>query len=357
MPKQCELILYPEDEWTIETIIQRISMYTTIKQYAFILHDQDVDNDGNSIKPHFHIFLYFGTSNASLKAVARWFTTGENAVQKIMSNRYHVLRYYLHDGYPDKHPYSISDMVANFDVENTLKEADGPAQLKELIDGCATGRITRSNFAEFISPQVYALHEVKFNRAWNYYDQVQLTKLNGRTNCRVIWAWGESYTGKSTISHAYCEKQGLTVYQTARGNDPFSKYVGQDAVILDDIRPYEPFSFSELLNLLDPHFSNIVHSRYHDKFISAKLLFVTCILSPEQFYECYGLSKEESAVQLYRRIAEVWHFDRKNISFQKFDTEKKTFVDTGVEANPIERILQSIPKVEEVDSASIIRQL
>ena len=57
-----------------------------------------------------------------------------------------------------------------------------------------------------------------------------------------------------------------------------------------------------------------------------------------------------SSVQLHYAI-------NQNISFQKFDTEKKTFVDTGVEANPIERILQSIPKVEEVDSASIIRQL
>ena len=85
--KMNDVILYVEDGWTPAEIIDRISGRKTIKEHAFILHDQDLDEEGNFKKAHYHVFLNYGSASAKPKDVAAWFGVKENAVEKVHSNR------------------------------------------------------------------------------------------------------------------------------------------------------------------------------------------------------------------------------------------------------------------------------
>lgn len=63
--RQCEVV---QDADKLKVDIQAVCMnYTTIKQWAYILHDKD------DTRPHYHIYLNFGTSSLDTATVAKWF--------------------------------------------------------------------------------------------------------------------------------------------------------------------------------------------------------------------------------------------------------------------------------------------
>ena len=116
MAKQLETILYVEDGATAAGIKNTCEQYNSIKEYAFILHDKDTDEDGNPIKPHFHLYCRFGSTNVSIKEFADWFNVTQNKVEKIKAKRnspFHVLKYYLHRDYPEKYQYDVGDILGN----------------------------------------------------------------------------------------------------------------------------------------------------------------------------------------------------------------------------------------------------
>jgi len=85
MPKHCETVLYAEDNWDVPNILKVLGKHDSIKKYVIALHDQDVLADGTPAKPHFHIYLNFGTTNVQLPQVAKWFGVKEQSVEKIKS--------------------------------------------------------------------------------------------------------------------------------------------------------------------------------------------------------------------------------------------------------------------------------
>ena len=80
MPKQVEVKLYSEDGWTVPRIQDVLKARTSVKEYAMILHDKDVGEDGKPIKDHYHIYLNFGRTNWQFKDVAKWFGIADNQV-------------------------------------------------------------------------------------------------------------------------------------------------------------------------------------------------------------------------------------------------------------------------------------
>lgn len=358
MPKQCEAILYADDGWNPIRIEDILNKYTTIKEYAYILHDLDVDDNGDLKKAHYHVYMNFGRSNASLNAVAKWYGVRTECIQRIKSNRYYTLKYYLHNGLPDKHQYNIRDIIANFDVGEFFCRKEQVESLNAIIQQCASGIITPFNFTQHISAEVYAKHEVKIKRAWEYADQHVLAQQGKDLGRQVIWVWGDTGTGKTSICHRCCEHEGLPIYQSAPGNDPFSHYAGQPAVILDDLRPGEPYTYVDLLRLLDPHYSSMVHARYRDKIMRCSLIFVTSVLSPETYCAGYHLHQRDDAAQLYRRLSEVWHVTSDHITIQHYDLAHRAFVDVALEPNPWKKFLNAKKIADrKIDGVSMIRSL
>ena len=81
--KRAEILLYAEDGWDSGRIISVIEQKQSIKEYAFILHDSDLDELGQPKKAHYHIYLVFGNCNLQFQHVAAWFQVKPQMVQKI----------------------------------------------------------------------------------------------------------------------------------------------------------------------------------------------------------------------------------------------------------------------------------
>ena len=55
--KHLEVILYLEDGWTEEKAEQVCTSKKSVKKYAIIRHDHDLNPDGTPIKPHLHVYI------------------------------------------------------------------------------------------------------------------------------------------------------------------------------------------------------------------------------------------------------------------------------------------------------------
>lgn len=356
MAKHLEAILYVEDGWTKEKILEIVGNRRMIKEYAIILHDKDVNEDQTLKKAHFHVYMNFGKSSATLGQTAKWFGIAENQVERIKTKKYFVLQYYLHTNSPEKYQYPIDDMICNFDLNAYFDSAENVMSLDRVLEDCANGTITQFNFLQYISPIMYAKHEVVIKRAWAFYEQKVLLEDCGK-QCNVVWVWGASGCGKTTICHLYCKKKGMSVYQSASGADPLSNYAGQDALILDDIRARVPFSFNDLLRILDPHYGLLVHSRYKNKTLRCKVIFITSVFSPEETVKQFDLHEKESPVQLYRRLAEVWHLSEDRVDIFTYNLKKYKFEEKLDIPNPVPHYLKSLAEQTAVDGASVLSEL
>lgn len=358
MPKHLDIELYPEDGWTDAKIEEVAQSKKSVKQYAYILHDRDMDEDGNLKKPHYHVYLNFGDANVQYEHAAKWFDTRPSMVQKIKSNKLLTLQYYLHMNQPDKHHYPTEALRANFDVAAFLAAESQKASVNKLLAQCADGTITPYNYEAYIDPVIYAKHGQKIARAWDFAEHTQAKAANGQRECTVIWAYGRSGVGKTTACRLYAEKIELPVYMSATGTDPLSHYCGQPALILDDLRS-TTFPYDALLKMLDPHYSAPAHSRYRNKTLLCSHIFITTVEHPCDFVMKYRLSANDSAEQLYRRISEVWKVSKDTIEAEKYDLEKKGFFPLYSTENPV-RFLEEDSCVDprtRVNSVNIFHQI
>ena len=112
----------------IESIIER---HRTIKEWAYIIHDKDVDANGNPIEPHIHLYLNFGRSGAAFETVAKWFKDETQYVDRVKGRKGDILMYLTHQNAPNKHHYSIDEVKSNFDIEQAIAE---DKQINSLIE-------------------------------------------------------------------------------------------------------------------------------------------------------------------------------------------------------------------------------
>ena len=101
----------------------------------------------------------------------------------------------------------------------------------------------------------------------------------------VHWFYGDSETGKSYLAELLAKETGIPYYKTTTTSDPFQFYQAEQIIILDELRP-EMIPYSELLALLNP-FSRgkvAVSSRYFNKALSCKTVYITTPYCPASFY-------------------------------------------------------------------------
>jgi len=109
--------------------IDYVVCYSTASKFAYILHDKDC------VEPHYHIFLFFGSSFADTEDIAKWFQlgytdkngvehTGEEFITKGPARLVDVFFYLLqmHPIQTYKHKYSSSDIVTNIDFLSAVRD-------------------------------------------------------------------------------------------------------------------------------------------------------------------------------------------------------------------------------------------
>ena len=113
------LLLYPEDTSHLNAIEKIKQSY----DYAIILHDKDVTEDGEIKKPHYHVVLRF-TNQKWNTAIAKDLGITYNYIRKV--DRFNqALEYLVHLNDVDKFQYDISE------VKGTLSN-----KVKELVNVC-----------------------------------------------------------------------------------------------------------------------------------------------------------------------------------------------------------------------------
>lgn len=298
--RQYEIV---QDADKLKVDIQATCMkYKTIKQWAYILHDKD------DTRPHYHIYLWFGTGVES-KLVAEWFKlgytddngeekTGENFINKVKGRRVDMLLYLTHENESQKykHVYSRDEVISNFDFS------------AEIEQDAIIGDFEKYSYAQQIQyistlptdEKVKASN--KLDKLWKLYCQVQV--LNADRHVEVIFITGKGGTGKTYYAKKLCRQMNKDFCISSSSNDPFQDYMGQKAFIFDDLRDTAFDKLEDLLKILDNNTQSSAKSRFSNKVFNGDLIIITSSVPLRYWYKDYRYKYggTDSLVQLYRRI-------------------------------------------------------
>jgi hypothetical protein len=359
-----ELVLYPEQYPDIDSIQWVCDKYATIKKYAIILHDKDIDK-----KPHYHVALHFGGRSHDTKVLEKQFNITSGQVQKIKGRWKDVLLYLTHANATDKYQYPYNDIVANFDVEEDIKKAQEKPmsekqQVQMYVAKICNGEIRPYEFGDKIPKWIKIKHIQIFNEAWQDFieTEIKMQRLQGKSmdkKISTVFITGETGTGKTTLAKLYSEREGKHYCLTGSSNDPLQEYRGEEVLIFDDLR--DDFKFHDFLKIIDPFNVSPSQSRYKNKFFMGDTIIITSAIPLERWYrgkelndwdnekrEWSNLAKEinsgmggEDLNQLYRRINEYINVTKDELVLKEWDDEKKNFIERGRKPNPVPEIVKN----------------
>lgn len=319
-----------------ENVIKAIKDNKAIKEWAYILHDKDINEDGTPKNKHWHIMLRL-SEGRKIDQIAKWFGIKKNYVNKCNSKspkpyRFNdMLGYLIHAGDDSKHQYDISEVKTNIEdlparIENykeriagklvqTRKLSEETLQLQKVITQITLGEIREFNLTEYIDGVFYAKHTREIKAAFEY--RRQMLQKQDR-DMEVYFFCGDSGSGKTSYAKQIARNKGYSVFVSSSQNDVLDGYAGQDVIILDDLRP-KSFELADLLKFLDNNTNSTVKSRYHNKVIEAKIVIITSIYPIENFFELTSKEErgDEPIAQLKRRCSLYAIFD---------DVKIKTFI-------------------------------
>jgi ABC-type dipeptide/oligopeptide/nickel transport system ATPase subunit len=293
--RHIELIAY-QDQITRNMIEIVCSGYTTIKEWAYILHDKDTNPDGTPKKAHYHIYLNFGTSQ-DIELVCSWFQLPLNQAEKIKGRKKDILKYLIHKNAPTKYQYNINDVKTNI-TDMNLDEPDDI--IGDFEHFSYAQMIQHLNTIQDTSQRVRDYKRLK--HLWAL--QCEIWATGGDRNMRVLFIVGDTGTGKSTLAKQYCKINKKDFAISSSNNDPLQDYKGQSVLIMDDMRD-STFPFNDALKILDNHTSSSVRSRYNNKIFNGDMVIITSNVPLDKWYNSIQSTVPgDSLKALYRRITE-----------------------------------------------------
>ena len=112
---------------------------------------------------------------------------------------------------------------------------------------------------------------------------------------------GKGGTGKTYYAKKLLTQMKYDFCVSSSSNDPFQDYMGQQAIILDDLRD-KAFEFEDLLKLLDNNTASSVKSRFSNKVFNGKMIVITSTVPLSFWYRELQWNKQDTLQQLYRRV-------------------------------------------------------
>lgn len=114
------LVINFEDKVINESLIDNLKSWleTNTKQYAYILHDKDVLEDGSPKTPHVHVVCNMNNSKQRIATILNDLTKAlEISAFLVTIDKYSSfnasLQYLIHKNNEEKHQYDINDIVTN----------------------------------------------------------------------------------------------------------------------------------------------------------------------------------------------------------------------------------------------------
>lgn len=320
----------------------------SIRDWAYIIHDKDVNNDNEPVKSHIHLCVRLKDSYDS-KYISNWFGVAENYIGKIKGRWSDMLNYLTHKNSPEKFQYDDSEVVSNFDWVKVRDSATGEARKNEIVNLIVNGDIREFNYFEHISIEEYDKYKRSIDNAFKY----RLDKIKGvARNMECVFITGDSGTGKTTYAKKIAAEKNYSVFISSGSNDVLDDYKGQDCIILDDLRP-SCMGLSDLLKMLDNHTASSIKSRYKNKVLECKMIIITTTLDIDNFFANVFADEKETSIQLKRRCSVMLKFDMEYVYNYLWQNKSRKYAYVGKLPNPI--MLEM--KMEDMDKASQLNKL
>lgn len=306
-------------------------------KWAYIVHDKD-QKDGRTIEKHIHLDLRFKT-RISVKSIAKMLDDEEERIevftkrgQSLEQSWINALSYLIHrtTKSKDKYPYDLNEVKANFNYAKVIKDAEKSIVgankivdqfLREEID-YDTAEMLLSNYgAKVLSKNIKILDDAQNFLNKKHYKKWVKDKKKTNQSIIVVWIWGEAGTGKTSFCKDFMDKRNIEYYEASGHNDPFQNYAGESGLILDELRPRNYITYSDLLKILDPFdYDKTAVARYHNKYLMCDYIFVTSPFSPYSFYKNAQVKDtNDSLEQLHRRISILLHFTPKYVTEERVE--------------------------------------
>lgn len=331
--RNCEITQDCEYGWDLNGVECFIKGWSSIKNFAYILHDKDYKEGTDELrKPHIHLMLRFNYPTPITAIVNRAINCGlpkncitNNRIER-MRNWSFALNYLTHrdEHKPWKHIYNDEDVISNFDWKLVAETAHqkkvlntSVARAKEIVELIDNGTIREYNLHEYLT----AWEENQYSNyiAKAFKRVISREKLKGERDMDVVFICGPSGVGKDTFARALCKERNLIYYNTSNNDQyPFDDYKGQPAIIWSDARDniYKP---QQLFSLLDNHWKSAQKARYSDINLDCKLLIITSIKPLYEWYSTAFDDANEDRKQLYRRIETYCAMDYDSVSIFAYD--------------------------------------
>lgn len=350
--RKCEIVQqikylpgYP-DNWK-QTLEQNLETNPNIKSWAYILHDKDVDEDGNPVEPHIDGVVelcesvkfstvggYVGVPAQYVNRIKQKYKAGRHWYADIGG----ALSYLTHRNKPDAYQYDDTEVVAKPGYDwisvRTKSEEQQKSQksLQVILDAIEAGEIRRYNIYDNVSQSLYIDHKTEIEKALEHYEG-RLRNSDNSRDTSVIYICGTSSSGKSELAKKYCQDHNLSFCESASNRDPLQDYEGQDALILDELRP-DSLPFSDLLKLLDNHTASSASARYHDKWVDAQVIIITTIFEIDDFYKAI-CKKDEPIKQLKRRCRTMIRLTEEKMELYAYRESTGEYMQIACGRNPI----------------------
>lgn len=326
-----------EDE--INKRLKKLRAEEKIISYCYVLHnrdkytyvDQDKDNNhvaGTLKTAHWHIWLRLPRGKArTRKDIAKWLDVGWTMVQDLEYQFENSIVYATHALHVEKAQYGIDEVVCSNDinyaelVQKRVKEYQEATRQSllyqrkfEIMTEIECGKINKFNMHLMITSEEEYQHNKAIKIAMERYERQLQQKTDRNMTC--IYISGASRACKTSLAKRICEHLKLT-YCVAGAKDPLQYYMGQQALIIDDVSA-DTFKWKEFLNLTDNDTATPVASRFKNKMLFCDLLIITANLEPYQLVnEIYQEGEDKN--QFFRRFKQYYKVDYSYITEYEFD--------------------------------------
>lgn len=281
--------------------------------------------DDMSSFEHWHLGIHTDANN-EYATIGEWFGLKANSVQKVkgqFTSSYalylvHQDRTSIRNG---KTPISPELVECNFKIDYTalIENTRKKEAFDDKLDALAIGTI--SEFELYQTTDVYTLRKNVRQIQNALITRSKKAMANGKErNMEVVYITGEARCGKSYLARRLCKDNHMTLYETSTGSNPFDDYMGQDAILIDDIRGSD-FKFNELLKILDNHMSAKVSARYHNVDLNCKVMYITSIVPLSEFYDKLRKEVKEASSQLTGRIGTLIEVRKKYIDISVLQSD------------------------------------
>ena len=232
-------------------------------EYAYILHENDVNEKGEAEQAHYHICMRkTNKTNFKFDMLKHAFPVG-----KIEQGRTweYMLQYLLHKNHPERTPHTEQEIVTNIDMgtldlylkstPSVKKRSALERNFDKLKDDIINYRILQYQFREQLGKntlyrKLMAEFDTKIEKAFaaqraGLYEEYKHTR-----SLEVIFIEGGGGCGKTALAMAYCQQRKWSYYIASDENDPMQDYASQQCLILDELRD-DSFSYSSFMRLLN----------------------------------------------------------------------------------------------------------